>query len=469
MGDDEGFELIKPFLCYKGFKLYSDIWNDQPPVSTVVLTYGFKMFGPTVLTARLIASAFGLMMVVSFHELVRRRSGEWSALIASVLLVTAPSVLLLSVSVMLEGMMMALALLSALIVFIWGKRRLWFLLGVSGVFAGTALQTKMTTAVVLPAIFLELLLLTQAKPLKSWIKASVLPATVWSICLLVTFLLIGMTWGRGSLQTSWKSHTAASHVPGLDQPLDHKFEPKLLREHSEAVLAALVAIVLAWRQGRLREIAFPLTLLATASIIHAIHRPWWNYYYLHFAIPISWLAGWTISEFICFVLKLNQKNRFTLSSAPTWGLLALCVLVALPFAWAERRLEGIVKDLRTRPTIASNSIVRKMKEYQSRTEWVYSESGIYPFHAQLQAIPELAIIMPKRFWSGQITTTEIIETCQRKQPEMIVSPITVIHGDWRRFLNSHYTQIASDKKNLLFVANALASPNAGTDSLTPPP
>ena len=35
IGADEGFELAKATLCLKGFKLYSDVWNDQPPLHTL--------------------------------------------------------------------------------------------------------------------------------------------------------------------------------------------------------------------------------------------------------------------------------------------------------------------------------------------------------------------------------------------------------------------------------------------------
>ena len=38
VGADEGFNLAKATLCLKGHKLYSEIWNDQPPLHTIVLT-----------------------------------------------------------------------------------------------------------------------------------------------------------------------------------------------------------------------------------------------------------------------------------------------------------------------------------------------------------------------------------------------------------------------------------------------
>ena len=141
-------------------------------------------------------------------------------------------------------------------------------------------------------------------------------------------------------------------------------------------------------------------------------------------------------------------------------MLGLCALVALAIARSERRLEGTIKNLRDRPLIEANLIVKKMKEYASRTKWVYSESGIYPFHAKLLVPPELAIIMPKRFWSGQITTKEIVETCRRYQPELIVLPIAGNKFEWKPLLDGQYVATSIDKKNVLYVAKRVNIGNA---------
>jgi hypothetical protein len=76
-GEDEGFEVMKAFLCLKGFRLYQDIWNDQPPVFTALLTEVFRWFGPTMLAARSLAAGFGVALVVCLYRLVQIRSGGW--------------------------------------------------------------------------------------------------------------------------------------------------------------------------------------------------------------------------------------------------------------------------------------------------------------------------------------------------------------------------------------------------------
>ncbi len=45
LGADEHYEVTKAFLWSKGFKLYQEIWNDQPPLLTVVQGLVFKCFG----------------------------------------------------------------------------------------------------------------------------------------------------------------------------------------------------------------------------------------------------------------------------------------------------------------------------------------------------------------------------------------------------------------------------------------
>src|SRR5438093_1346992 len=52
IGADEGFNLAKATLCLKGFKLYSQVWNDQPPLHTFLITQLLKHVSPSVLGLR---------------------------------------------------------------------------------------------------------------------------------------------------------------------------------------------------------------------------------------------------------------------------------------------------------------------------------------------------------------------------------------------------------------------------------
>ncbi len=493
LGDDEGLALIKGFMCNRGYKLYTEIWNDQPPLFTVLLSGAFRTWSPSILTARLVAAGFGLLLIGAFHELVRQRSGKGSALIATFLLLASPGVLILSVSVMLEVPAFATALLSAWLLFEWGKWRHWAWLLASGVVMALALQIKLSAVLILPAIGVEFLLmlasarhhafpernvgaparpdsrgkeaqkqtadhrghrldLIRASP--GWLLRR--PASVrvllWVTPMVAVTAVIGMTWGKGSLAPSWKSHTTAQAVQGFDRPEDHKFEVRLLRNHAECWAAAALCLTVALRQKGLRQIAFPSVLLLVVSAVHAVHRPWWNYYYLHLAIPLAWLAGWTVNESIRLVHTLVSTGRINVFSRAAWKAVAVCALAAAALARSETRLEGAIKGIRQRTAAATNPIVNTMKACADQTAWVYARSPIYAFHAGLPVPPELAVVTPKRFWSGQITVEAIVETCSRYKPELLVLPLTGSNTEWKLLLDREYALAATDAKNALYVA-----------------
>jgi len=268
---------MKPFMRNKGYALYTEIWDDQPPLFTVILSTAFKQFGPTILTARSVTAVFGVILLAAFYELIRRRSGTWCALLAIFFLLASPGVLLLSVSVTQEVPAMAMALVSAWLVSRWEKQRHWAWLIASGVAMALAMQIKMTAVLVTPAILLELVLSSLAKAPHPAKRDTVIRLLFWSAGLIAVFTVIGLTWGKGSFEIAWKAHTGSQTVLGMNSPDDYKFEPKLLWLHIECVIATVMCVVLALQRKRFREISFPIILLLTDSFVHAVHSPWWNY------------------------------------------------------------------------------------------------------------------------------------------------------------------------------------------------
>ncbi|HWV99159.1 MAG TPA: glycosyltransferase family 39 protein [Candidatus Acidoferrum sp.] len=447
LGDDEGYEVIKGLLCSKGYHLYTDIWNDQPPVSTFLLAGAFKLFGASILTARIVAASFGLILAICFYELIRQRSGARTALLGAFFVVAAPGSLVVMASMMLECPAFATALLSCWLAFRWAKRQSPMWLVLSGAMLAVALQIKLTAVLVVPALVIEMFLILHSRH-KS-IGQMLQPGLVWGAALVAVFFLIALTWGKGSLATSWKSHTKAEVVPGLDMPADHKFNFRLLRNNIECAGGAVMCILLATRRRRLRELAFPVALLCTVSLVHAFHRPWWNYYYLHFAIPLAWLTGWAVNALLEDLYRVQTKNRsigFKFASG-----LALCALIAFALAKSERRFEGSIKYLREKPAASANAIVQKMRQSATGASCAYSEDGIYAFHAGVKVIPDLAIVMPKRFWSGQISTRGIIEICKRNAPQFVVVRSDSFNEEWRDYLRTDYGFGAADNTCQLYV------------------
>ena len=472
-GGDEGYELITGFLMSKGFLLYKQIWNDQPPLLVLWLSWAFKIWGPSLLAARLLAAGFGLVLFGTFFQLVSQRAGRWSAFLAVFFLVASPAILELSVSVMQEVPTFGTALVSALLLFRWCKGPHWGWLLASGIVMGVALEIKLTAMLVVPAMLVEIALTGQAVHNQSRRKIAALNAVQWAMPVGITFAVIGLIWGGGSFQSSYKSHFAEHPLYGMERPEDFPLPVSVFFDHAECVVAAAAGVVFAVRQRRLREFAFPLVMFLTALGVHAVHRPWWMYYYLHLAIPMAWLAGYAVSEIIKTFTRLFSKTEtpqarraapreiahpgLKLSSPKTWKGLVLCVFAALILVRSERRLEAGVENLQARIRADADPVLAKMKEYAGRTRWVYVQYGneTYPFHAQLPMPPEIAVVTLKRFWSDQISIKEIVETCRRYQVEQLLLKRTQPGEDWNELLQG-YRVVYEGKDYVLYVATRIS-------------
>src|SRR6266850_888211 len=72
IGPDEDFELSKPTLSLHGYKLYTEIWDDQPPLYTFLITQLLKHVSKSVLVPRLLTVGFSLLLLASFYLLTLR-------------------------------------------------------------------------------------------------------------------------------------------------------------------------------------------------------------------------------------------------------------------------------------------------------------------------------------------------------------------------------------------------------------
>ena len=452
-GDDEGIELMKGFLCSKGYTLYTQIWNDQPPVLTMLLDGAFRLFGATLPVGRLLAAAFGLLLFCSLFLIVRQRGNLWMAFLAVFFLVCSPGVLMLSLSVMLEVPTFAIALLSVYCLFRWSGRKRPVWLWISGLVMGVALGTKLTAILTLPAILLEIVLATRNhKP--GWQKIAMIAAAQWMGATVLVVILITVLWGKESLQTSFLSHFSERPVPGMPRPEDFPFPLTMVVGHFECVAAALAGILLSMKRRTLRQMAFPITLLVTGLVIHLIHRPCWQYYYLHLAIPLSWLAAYAIYEAIIWSFAVLAKARSWFASAAGWKGVVICAVAALVILRSERRLEGGIIDIRRRPPAESDAIVIKMKQNAMHTHWVYCEEPIYAFASCSLTPPELAVVVIKRFWSHQLTASTTVEICRQRQvDELVLSPQS--GPEWQAWLQADFVNIYRDASHAMFISRTI--------------
>lgn len=418
-GADEGCELLKGFMCSKGFLLYKDMWNDQPPLYTLLLSTLFKCVGPTLLGARLLALGSGTLLFFTFFNLVRFRSGIVGAIAGVLFLLVSPTFLDLSVSVMLEVPAFAIALLATWALFHWRERQRNSWLLISGLTMGCALQIKFTAGMLMPAMIVEMILGATAGCGRSKLRIALRDCGIWFVGLCLTFITIGVLSGE-NIPIMWASHTTLGVDATMGKPLDFRFSVAEFDQHFEALVGTVLGVVVVLLRKQWRQVAFPLALLITSVMVHMFHRPYWYYYYLHLLLPMAWISGYAVEG--TFKKLLTRQAESSLAQkleAIGFATVGTCLLILLLLEGGIRLCKD-VDSLAAQPKVQDDKMLSKILEYREGTKWFYPEDYIYGFHARLPVPPPLVVLPRKRFWSGQITAKQLLDYVRDYHPELVL-------------------------------------------------
>jgi len=314
IGADEGFELAKATLCLKGYHLYTDVWNDQPPLYTFLVTKIIQHLSPSVLGPRLLTVGLAMLLLASVFLLSWRVQGLWVAALATGWLMASPGFLELSCSVMQEIPGLALVA-AALAVLALGGRSRWYAAEIAaGILFALGLQVKLIGVIYLPLAGCILWLRhrsalpppaahdggtahRESVNLARLLTESLAGA---ALCFMMSqatsFVAIDWLIDGGAylrhFEQSWSSHFAGVRSLEHGSPADHPFDWMVLLRNWDTTVPAMLGAVLCWRQIRHTRIALlPLLWLVLTLLVFGWHKPWWTYYYVHTALPLCWCAA----------------------------------------------------------------------------------------------------------------------------------------------------------------------------------
>jgi hypothetical protein len=549
IGADEDFELSKVPLVQTGHKLYTEVWNDQPPLYTWLLLHVVKLGSSRILGPRLLTIGFSTLLLSAFFLLVlntTRRSGAYDngkrlsspeliAGIATLLLIGSPGFIELSSSCMQEIPALTSIIASISLLFFGNKlgnhipdeggskpglppRQLRALSIASSpirticaaLLFSIGLQLKLIGIIYLPIIFFGLWVVASDRTAlrtslnKVFLKVLV-QFTLFGVCVLLGFLALNYLTGaplRVQFQQSWDSHFSSAKSLEYGSPSEHPYDWTVLWKNWDALvpaLAGVIFILMALKKSIPRLFAFPnsrslkskienrkskipdcrfpnplplkskiknhpaqcgtkiqslpLLWFALTLIVFSLHKPWWQYYYIHNALPLCWLAAIGI---VTILNVVSSSNNLKFKFARPLLLLVPILFLMASLAWMGARIYLQERDIRSSPKVQSSYLLKKFARYKPYTQYMFTDQPIYSFHSGVPVPPHLAMLSLKRFWTGEMTNERLVSELEAVKPGIMLLANDSKELPYQDLLMREYQVVYTDDANRLLALKSIA-------------
>jgi 4-amino-4-deoxy-L-arabinose transferase-like glycosyltransferase len=420
---DEGVNLMKAMLVDEGYRLYDDIWSDQPPMFTYMLVGLFKVMGMEVNPARLLVLVLSSILVWASFLFLRWVWGVAHAFTVVVLFFLMPTYLMLSVAVMIGLPAITFAMLALLALTRWHltDKPIW--LAFSAIAMGCSVLIKGFTAVIIP-VFLIGILVGQYFHLRGAFsyKKFLIPAIIWvaTFAIITTIFLLLMV-GPNNLIQIFLPHLEATEDELFDNSLytiNYHLQPLLPILALSVIGALLTFVTKRWLS------LYPLAWMATAYLFLLQHSPVWYHHQLLVTVPGAILAAAAIGEALRAIGNMVRQRKFILTSfllsAVVIGWFVYVINLGTPVLFDQLRDFPVWTNIKINALPYKLSILRKMDQYAPQTHWIVTDMPLYAFRAKRPVPPNLAVFTTKRIKTGNLTDEEIVETMREYQPEEVL-------------------------------------------------
>ncbi len=426
---DEGLALMAGMLMERGYLLYSQIWNDQPPLFFYLVANLFPVFGFDVGLYRLAVLGLSSALLWASFQFISIVWGKWTGVIGVILILLLPKYLVLSLSVMAGLPAITFAMLSLLTLTKWhlGGRRVWLVL--SALLLAVSVLTKLFTGFLAPVFLIGIVIAeySRHKESHSWLN-TLIPAFLWGAvfagaALVLTLALVGIEHAPQLIL----DHLAAREIEAFKAPsLTINFH---LRAIWPQMLLAIIGTLYTVYTRRWLSL-YLFAWMAAAYLLLAGHAPVWDHQQVLVTIPAAMLASIAISEGIrklYYILRRDDSGPLEKQLAPGWlAGAAIAGIILLVFTF---RVPQGLQFLSPLPSFRHSGlnldpeqkqVLAIMQEYAPQTKLVVSDQLMFPFRTRLPVPPNLALFTSKRVETGELTEDEIIQTISRENPEQVL-------------------------------------------------
>ncbi|MFN8474950.1 MAG: glycosyltransferase family 39 protein [Anaerolineae bacterium] len=426
---DEGILLGWAQLMGRGFRMYTDIWSDQPPGLAVSLLTGFRLFGESVESGRLVVMFYGLLGMVGAALLAgllgasltphasrtqgargERWVGPIAAVAAAILLAVVPNFFWLARSVSHDIPPIGVGTLAVAFALLYARSGRLGWLAVAGALLGWAVWLKLTGAVfAIPLLAMAAGRLWNVP--NPWREAlrGVLALALGAVLSALPFLLFFDVGGflDQAILTPLKARDAwgsnkAYNVGWLVQYLFYD-------NVGLTALAALGGLALLVRRSYSGAVAVGWLLLT--ALILANQEPLFPTHHLALLLPpLAALAGAGVGA---LWLAIRSPRRAGWILVP--GVVALAILVMNLPAQAASLTDAVTNDKYTSYFKAADWV----RENTPPDAFVLADPPMIAFRSGRAQAPWLVDQSSKRIDTGQLGWGATLAELERRRPAAI--------------------------------------------------
>ncbi|MCL4180789.1 MAG: glycosyltransferase family 39 protein [Verrucomicrobia bacterium] len=517
IGADEGFELAKATLMLHGHGLYTEAWNDQPPLHTFLVVLVLKHGAPTVLSPRLVTVIAAAVLLAGMFWFVYRVCGLAVAGLTVALLVVSPGFLELSASCMLEIPALAPAVLALGVLVGEGgsKKAEGRSKGVrellAGMLFGVALLMKLVPAVLLPLAALIVwsrnweggrLLPGAVEPGNGQRKCAAQQESQRRLTSAATKLGVWRKMGlKYAIARGMSAPTDPAERDGYEGGLRKALPALVVFSVSVAVSFVVIDLLIeggtylrhfqqswtshfgttrSFEYGSPAEHPFDWSILLknwdlTIPGVLGVGICWKRRRHaLWHLLPVVWLAlmlvvfaahrPWWSYYYIHIALPLCWCAAIGIVAAWDWARqtrsvrwkVVFAVFGACAIAWMGARVWLQAQDIRSSPQLYSSLVLREIERLKPFTRFLYADEPVYSFHAGIPMPQNLAVLPLKRFWSGDMTNARLAAELEAARPELMLLKNDTRERPFQRLLQSEYRLVYQDAHHRLFARRAVA-------------
>lgn len=437
---DEGFNVAKATLFNSGYSLYSEIWSDQPPLFTLLLAACFKLFGPSIVCARLLSLLFAASLVGLIHHLVLRTSGVVGAACSVVLLLTSHYYFRLSASVMIGIPSIALALAAYAVLHRHRRTTGNGYILLSALLMSLSLLTKLFTCILIPAFVLELW--SVSKQLRHPRREAFADIGLWTISTGILSCCFAWPWFNDVGPHLVQMHIGAATREAFADynPHVHTLINMLLSDWQHLFLAFAT---LKWPPIVFNsKHIFPISWLFSSLVLLSFHRPYYFHHFMMLAVPLAWLGGSACSHALRllrrrrkFSTRLRSKDDTRHVVIAFFITVLLCSAIVLGF---PREIDRLNKEDFYEAEYAA--ALRYLGNQNDASRWLFTDKPIFAFYLAKLVPPEIAVISEKRLLSGNLSTIALLSILHRYQPHHVLIENASLSNDpaIAEYLKSRY-------------------------------